>query len=193
MAPDQPPRKLYVVGHSLGAGIATLAGCYFLMEYDWNNLPHSLVNITAGSPRTAQNSMKEAVNEELAKKSNNVTMMRIVRNKDVVATVPPAFLGFNHLGRLVFITNDGEIQFDAEVAESDTDDARIKEAVGKYQPAADDEDADGDAEKGSGEKSKYEKKVSKIPKAFRDHMPDFYLTPMKHYRENLFPVESVSE
>jgi hypothetical protein len=37
--------------------------------------------------------------------------------------------------------------------------------------------------------SKYDKWVAKIPKAFRDHMPDFYLTPMKHYRENLFPPE----
>ena len=32
LKPYERPRKLYIVGHSLGAGIATLAGCYFMNE-----------------------------------------------------------------------------------------------------------------------------------------------------------------
>ena len=57
---DGKPRKLYVVGHSLGAGIATLATCYFLLEHDWNTkfAHHELVSVTAGSPRTSMSSMK---------------------------------------------------------------------------------------------------------------------------------------
>jgi hypothetical protein len=183
LAPDQPARKLYVVGHSLGAGIATLAGCYFLMEYDWDTLPHSLVNITAGSPRTCMRSMREVVDTELAKKADKVTMMRIVRNKDVVTTVPPALLGFQHLGRLVFITDKDEIQFDAEISERDTDEERLKLATDKHRSI--EEDQSGEEE----EMSQYDKRVAKIPEAFRDHMPDFYLTPMKRYRENMFPPE----
>ena len=32
---DQPSRTLYVVGHSLGAGIASVAACYFLRNMKW--------------------------------------------------------------------------------------------------------------------------------------------------------------
>lgn len=188
LQPDQPPRRLYVVGHSLGAGIATLASCYFLMEYDWENLPHAMVSVTAGSPRTSLSSMVEAVQEELQKKSDSVTMMRIVRNKDVVATVPPSILGFHHLGRLVYITDEGEIQMDSEMSERDGDADRIKLAAAKQVLPDDDEDDEDDSDG----KTAYEKKVSKIPKAFRDHMPDFYLSPMRVYRQNMFPDEKVS-
>ncbi len=34
LAPEQPPRMLYVVGHSFGAGIATMTACYFLTEFN---------------------------------------------------------------------------------------------------------------------------------------------------------------
>ena len=190
---DQPARKLYVVGHSLGAGIATLAACYFLLEYDWNTLPHSLVGVTAGSPRSCLSQMKEIVDSELEKKSSNTKMLRVVRNKDVVATVPPAILGFHHLGRLVYIAEDGSIHFDSDSPEQSADVDRVKESAAKYVPRGEGETkstADADQNE-DGQLSKYEKKVNRIPKAFRDHMPDFYLTPMKHYRENLFPVEKV--
>lgn len=203
---DQPARKLYVVGHSLGAGIATLAAFYFLLEYDWNNLPQTLVSVTAGSPRTCLSLMQEIVASEMEKKSASVKMLRVVRNKDVVATVPPAILGFHHLGRLVYIAEDGSIHFDSNSEEQSADVDRVKESAAKYVPrertttttadgtgkeaAAVGEVADADQNE-DGEVSKYEKKVSRIPKAFRDHMPDFYLAPMKHYRENLFPVEKV--
>ena len=192
---DQPARKLYVVGHSLGAGIATLAACYFLLEYDWNYLPQKLVGVTAGSPRSCLSQMQELVDKEMAKKSAKVKMLRVVRNKDVVATIPPTSLGFHHLGRLVYIAEDGSIQFDASNSEEPSADVdRVKESAAKYVPreptTSDDVVADADQNE-DGQVSKYEKKVSRIPKAFRDHMPDFYLTPMKHYRENLFPVEKV--
>jgi hypothetical protein len=48
LAPDKQPRKLFVSGHGLGAGVATLAACYFMLEFDWTVLPHSLVMVTAG-------------------------------------------------------------------------------------------------------------------------------------------------
>jgi hypothetical protein len=182
LQPDQPPRKLYVVGHSLGAGIATLAACYFLFEYDWNVLPQSLVGVTAGSPRSCLSQMKELVDAELATKSGKVKLLRVVRNKDVVATVPPAFLGFHHLGRLVYISEDGAINFDSDMPEqSPENEEAMKETMGKYTAR--------DIPLTDGQDEAYEKKVARIPKAFRDHMPDFYLTPMKHYRMNLFPVE----
>jgi Lipase (class 3) len=195
---DQPVRKLYVVGHSLGAGIATLAACYFLLEYDWNIIPHSLVGVTAGSPRTCLAQMQELVNEELAKKSEKVKMLRVVRDKDVVATVPPAILGFHHLGQLVYIAEDGTITFDAsDMEEAAVDEERVKKSAAKYVLRDTDSNVDTTSsnldKNADGEVTKYDKKVAKIPKVFRDHMPDFYLSPMKRYRLNLFPAEVETE
>ena len=86
---DQPPRKLYVTGHSLGAGIATLAACYFLLNFDWELLPHQLVAVTAGSPRAVQQSMKEVVQQRLKdlESMNKVSFCRIVLNEDVVVRI----------------------------------------------------------------------------------------------------------
>ena len=194
---DQPARKLYVVGHSLGAGIATLAACYFLLEYDWNYLPQKLVGVTAGSPRSCLSQMQELVDKEMAKKSAKVKMLRVVRNKDVVATIPPTSLGFHHLGRLVYIAEDGSIQFDALYSEEQSTVVdSVTESAGKYVPGKQTPDevvSDADQKKDCKdcEGSNYEKEVSRILEAFRNHMLDCYLTPMKHYRVDLFPVEKV--
>mmetsp|Transcript_14414 Transcript_14414/g.23819 ORF Transcript_14414/g.23819 Transcript_14414/m.23819 type:complete len:416 (+) Transcript_14414:89-1336(+) len=186
LQPDQPPRRLYVVGHSLGAGVATLAASYFLLEHDWNNLPHTLVGVTAGSPRTALGSFKNLVEEELKKKQESATMFRIVRNKDVVATVPPRMLGFHHLGRLVFIDDKGHIKLDSDVSIHDGEDANVKQAAAKQQeapvPNTDDDEEDGKT-------SKYQKSVARIPVLFRDHMPDHYLKAMRAHNKKLFPYD----
>lgn len=207
LATDQPPRTLHVVGHSLGAGIATLAALYFLLEYDWSVLPHSLVSVTAGSPRALFSQMKEVAEERMSSiPDGKVQMFRVVRNKDVVATVPPAILGFHHIGSLVYIGQDGTITFDSNLPDRDTNEDRIKIAAqrqldcekswsneletnkkstspGNAEKA--DEKEDGDDE---GSSASYKRKVAKIPKAFRDHMPDFYLNPMKNIKPACFPV-----
>lgn len=195
LGPDEPPRKLYVVGHSLGAGIATLAACYFLLEYDWTHLPHEMVAVTAGSPRVCLNSMRSAINEELQKKSPKVKITRIVRNKDVVPTVPPAMLGFKHVGKYLFIEQDNTLQYDANEDEQSGDlnigelvelsnNARVNDDEGEDE--GDDEDDDEETQK-----SRYQRKVERIPLPFRDHMPDFYLNPL--LKTGSSPTEEAAE
>ena len=112
LAADQPPRTLYVVGHSLGAGIATLAACYLLLEqqYDWNNSPHQLRVVTAGCPRAVSSYMQEVIENRLKELNDNpdkVIWARVVRDKDAVPTVPPEILGFRHLPQKeVFLTKE---------------------------------------------------------------------------------------
>jgi len=114
LAPGQPPRTLYVVGHSLGAGIATLAACYFLLErerYDWGHIPHRLRVVTAGGPRAAASQMQEMVDcrvKELNKtRSDKVVFLRVVRDKDVVPTVPPELIGFRHIPqKMIYLTKE---------------------------------------------------------------------------------------
>mmetsp|Transcript_24364 Transcript_24364/g.36142 ORF Transcript_24364/g.36142 Transcript_24364/m.36142 type:complete len:473 (-) Transcript_24364:182-1600(-) len=209
LAEDQPPRTLHVVGHSLGAGIATLAAVYFLLEYDFSALPHSLVSVTAGSPRAVFAQMKEVVEERMSiMPEEKVQLYRVVRNKDVVATVPPAILGFHHLGSLVHIAQDGTITFNSNIPDRDTDEDRVKIAAARQLkceksrseelenneralPDANeesDEEDDVDDASSLDSSDSYKLKISKIPKAFRDHMPDFYLNPMKNIKPGNFPT-----
>lgn len=128
---SSPPRTLYVAGHSLGGGIATMAGAYFLLHaqddatatpaYDWHR--HRLRVVTAGSPRAFDANMCDLVDQRLqelaaTKDSKSQSQMggasfiRIVRDKDVVPTVPPEFLGFRHATGSAFVflpkSNDGK-------------------------------------------------------------------------------------
>ena len=119
LAPDQPPRKLYVVGHSLGAGIATMAACYFILKHNWAELPHKVINVTAGCPRACQESMAIIIQQEMVKLRplDKAVICRIVRDRDVVPTLPPSTFGFAHLDKLVFITEDGEILINPVLAD----------------------------------------------------------------------------
>ena len=91
--PSQPPRKLYVVGHSLGAGMSTLATCYFLENYQWKNLPHKLINVSIGTPKSMKKDMAEKIERELNElvPLGKVDMIRVVMNEDIVARVPPNY------------------------------------------------------------------------------------------------------
>lgn len=181
LAKDQPARKLFVCGHSLGAGVATMAGCYFLLEHDWTELPHTLIVVTAGSPRACQIGMREHVQQEMERLKtqgcgNKVAICRVVNDKDIVATLPPTLFGFRHIDDLVYISESGGIKFVGEGEETKSDDTEISDAVGgtpKVFTAVDDADADDDVEP-----TAYDRKIQKIPKPLRDHMPDFYLKPM---------------
>ncbi len=177
------PRKLFVVGHSLGAGIATLAGCYFLTEYNWNEIPQQLVIVTAGSPRACCESMKDIIDEKRQLYSDKCRMYRIVKGNDVVTSVPPKIFGFRHLIDPIKITDEGKV---LQCTKQDDSEADLSELT-KYQEGCEDDRAPhrnmrddhsvGD-EHNIDPNLEYERLVSRIPKALRDHMPDFYLLPM---------------
>jgi pimeloyl-ACP methyl ester carboxylesterase len=168
LAEDQPPRKLYVVGHSLGGGVATLAACYFLLEFDWTKLPHSFVGVTAGAPRSCCTSMKTFIDERAKEMEGSARMFRLVKDRDVVVKLPPTFLGFTHLGPAVVIEEDGTIHV-REVDFLDTD-GDVEEATLRglsISPEEGDEE-----EKDVPESTKYIRMLGRIPKSLRDHMPE---------------------
>ena len=181
LAPDQPPRTLYVVGHSLGAGIATMAACYFLTEFKWDNLPHKFVCVTAGSPRAVQESMQQKIHEEMNKLRtlDKAVIARIVRDRDTVASVPPEFLGFRHLDKLVYITKDGHILINPNLGSDNVvDEEKIKELL-TINPSLAESESEQDADDTTTKcKKRYDKLIRKIPGPLRDHMPEFYLEPL---------------
>lgn len=194
LAPDQPPRKLYVVGHSLGAGIATMAACYFLLQHEWENLPHRLVTVTAGGPRACCQSMVDVVEERLKILTvlDKAVFCRVVRDKDCVPTVPPEIFGFRHLQKLVYLTKDGSILINPDLTGKHVVGKRKMKELVKGHPslrAVDSEsDSEGDdaTEEGTVETA-YEKKIKVVPRKLRDHMPDFYLAPLISMRDKLSP------
>lgn len=181
LKPDQPPRKLFVVGHSLGAGIATLAACYFLLEMDWADSPHKMICVTAGSPRSCQQSMKDVIDEKMKvlRPLDKAVMCRLVRDRDVVPTLPPAFFGFAHLDKLVYITDDGEILINPKVDDAQIiDENEMNDLVNDKSVTEMEDSESSDDEDENAPVSKYDRMVAKIPQPFRDHMPDFYLKPV---------------
>jgi hypothetical protein len=180
LAPDQPPRKLYVVGHSLGAGVATMAACYFLTEFNWAELPHKLVHVTAGSPRAVLESMQSRIHQEMKKLRylDKAVIARIVRDKDAVTTVPPEIFGFRHLDKLVYITKDGQILINPNLGSDNViDTTTMKELLSNNPALAEDELEQAKDDAGT-EMTKYDKKIRMVPRPFRDHMPEFYLVPL---------------
>jgi hypothetical protein len=124
LAEDQPPRTLYVVGHSLGAGIAMMAACYFIMEPQYqqiwrkSSLKHQLRVVTVGGPRACCQSMQEKVDSVIRelRPTNKVQVLQLVRDKDCVPTVPPEIFGFRHLQeKTVYITKEDKATGMAQV------------------------------------------------------------------------------
>jgi hypothetical protein len=213
LAPDQPPRKLYVVGHSLGAGVANMAACYFLLEHDWAKLPHKLMCITAGSPRSVKGPMRDIIQEEMQRLRpvNKAVICRVVRDKDMVASLPPALLGFAHLDKLCYITKSGDVLINPTLdnshvfTEKEMKNLKLYDDIGSEATTIDESEMDTSEEEGGDTseetntdgqpviKSAYERKVGRIPRALRDHMPDFYLKPLIALMEKEHPPKQPLE
>lgn len=110
--------------------------------------------------------------------------------------VPPTFLGYVHVGKLIYITQEGEVLINPS-HESTVDDAEVQRLVKSdpYAGVKQTQDTDAGPEQhpdnadGSEEMrkrdEKYEKTLKLIPTSLKDHMPDFYLRPLV----NLFEKE----
>lgn len=98
------PKRLIVTGHSLGGALATGAFAYLLGRFDFGASPHAIHLVTLGSPRLGDARFVKEVDRRAAAlrraSASKCTVARIVHSDDSVPTVPPEFLGFEHLGGL---------------------------------------------------------------------------------------------
>jgi len=87
---------LFIAGHSLGAALAILAGARLGSD---------------GVKRTVYGYGTPRVGDATFVKNYppNVTVHRIINDSDAVATVPPVWLGFKHVGEARCITEDGRL------------------------------------------------------------------------------------
>ena len=195
LAKDQPPRKLYVVGHSLGAGMSTMATCYFLLNHDWEELPQKLINVSCGTPRSCTHAMAELINKKLdhLRPLDKAVVARVVMNNDIVARVPPRYAD---VGKLVFLTEDGHVLIGPKRSDSHIINEKEMKQLSKKYPelkelqlsvkSQDEEDEQQDPNEAEEEtlrkrdeaRIKYENAMAKMPGAARDHCPDKYLEPL---------------
>jgi pimeloyl-ACP methyl ester carboxylesterase len=105
------PGPVFYTGHSLGAALATLAAA--------RKPPRAVYAF--GSPRVGNKEFKDS----LAKKTK---LYRVVHSRDIVATAPPAELGFDHCEELHYITRDGRFLV------SPTDDLTDAHRFSLFQP-----------------------------------------------------------
>ena len=95
-------RKLWVTGHSLGAGLATLAVARWLEQ------KRPVAGLyTFGQPRTGDRVF--ARNFDFAFRPHT---FRIVNHLDVVTRTPPRSLGYYHTGTFVYFDQDGQLAYD---------------------------------------------------------------------------------
>lgn len=190
LGPDQPPRKLFVTGHSLGAGIAMLATCYLLLNYEWTDLPQSLCSVTAGSPRCCGQLMCNLVESRLQSFgfSKKVRIYRVVNDNDIICKVPPKSLGFRHFVKPVFLGNGKVNWHKASSTLTEPDQASIRELVKHLPPELSSEheyyfedecdDNPGRPKSLLNSKISYHSIIAKVASPIRNHMPDHYMKPV---------------
>ena len=91
-------RTLWFTGHSLGGAMAAICAGRCVISYIRSN-PRAL--FTFGSPRIGNGRYVNYVQLEA---------YRWVNNNDIVCRVPPAWLGFRHKGKEVYLNAYGEIR-----------------------------------------------------------------------------------
>ena len=98
--------------------------------------------------------------------------------------MPPSIIGYTHVGKLVYITQDGEVLINPshEIC-VDVDDAEVQKLITAAKPPeqhpGDDDWNDENSSSGLRAKNeKYESLIKLVPGPLKDHMPDFYLQPL---------------
>lgn len=96
-------QSVWVTGHSLGAALATLAVAEMTLRDDRpvNGL------VTIGQPRTGDREFATAFNAVLQDRC-----FRFINNNDLVTRLLPRATGYSHVGRALYIDDDGDLHDD---------------------------------------------------------------------------------
>jgi len=112
------PKKIYVVGCSLGAAISQIAFCFILeqlypklMDPDYK-LVERLIAVNAGCPRIGDRRfcvmIMKKMNDLRDANLDRAVICRLVYNNDIVPHAPPNILTYHHLDKMVYITKHGK-------------------------------------------------------------------------------------
>jgi triacylglycerol lipase len=109
-------RRLFLTGHSLGAAIALLIADCAAREKGLK----SAEIFVYGAPRVGRAEFVAKYDSEFGK-----TTYRFVHGRDIVPTVPPAELGFHHVGRYLSCRSGDKFDLNLMASRCDTDEPSI--------------------------------------------------------------------
>lgn len=99
-------QSLWITGHSLGGALALLCTAY-LRDHGFNvgDPIDKPVNstYTFGCPRVGNKDFEQKLEAD-----SGSTIFRFVNNNDVVTRVPPRSLGYSHVGKFLYFSEDGK-------------------------------------------------------------------------------------
>lgn len=95
-------RSLWLTGHSLGGAMATLAAACLAKE----NIPLYGV-YTFGQPRCGDDNFQVKFDSKLKEK-----FFRFQNRNDIVTRIPARAMGYEHVGRYIYITENRELKSD---------------------------------------------------------------------------------
>lgn len=96
-------RRLFVTGHSLGAGMSQVGASK--LEFEEGLHPTAIYNF--GSPRALNFKGADLYNQRLGSRT-----YRVVNNNDVVCNLPLEGMGYSHVGQFKYISADGKLHDD---------------------------------------------------------------------------------
>jgi triacylglycerol lipase len=120
LARDDAHRPLFLTGHSLGAALAVVAAKFLKNE----DLVDASAVYTFGMPRCGGRRFVADYGSQLA-----MTTYRLVHGDDIVPTVPPAELGFRHVGRLLSCRSGDSFDPTARPAQTPSDEPSFAAVV----------------------------------------------------------------
>jgi hypothetical protein len=124
--------SLSLSGHSLGGAIAHVAAVHLATDWPISNV------VTMGSPRSSFWSTHKQYKDTPLKDSDKTlgqVTYRLVNGLDVVAKVPPSFVGYRHVGEMFYLSISGELTRGEAAIKEKRDDKLYKKiwtAVGNY-------------------------------------------------------------
>lgn len=115
------PKRLMIVGHSIGGAIAMGALGYLLQTYDFASSPHRILFVSTGQPRFGDEIFANSLDKQLAslKRSGKCCAVRLVNDCDAVPTVPSTAGGYRHAAKLCLLTSEGDLLVGPEIEERD--------------------------------------------------------------------------
>jgi len=99
---DAPRLPIWLTGHSLGGAMAILAAAQLIVE----DAPFYGV-YTFGQPRVGDRDFARTYNIEAASRT-----FRFQNNNDIVTRVPARLMGYSHVGKFVYISEDMQLSSD---------------------------------------------------------------------------------
>lgn len=97
---DKTYKKITISGYSHGAGIAVL--CHEYAYYNRPDIRENVYGFGYGCPRVVWG----LESKDLKKRFSNFTVIKNI--DDIVTKLPPAILGYNHVGKMLLIGERGK-------------------------------------------------------------------------------------